>query len=105
MDQVTKAHGTVLRFRKAAGFGRWLEEPSLEGPEMPWVLLTDWREVKPCLELLRASARQPGLILVHTSSEKQYKRSLEWKASMKTTAGDNLFILPPLCAVAEMLQM
>jgi len=85
--------GGLYCLKKALGVERWL--PSTKSRF--FLLLADWREVKPCAEfLLRAAGEKAHALVVYTESPKQYNQALMW-ASWLPAQGYNrhVHVLPP----------
>jgi hypothetical protein len=96
-EHVEKAGGELLRFKKALGFEKWL----LELPQKPSVLLADWREAKPCLEIVADSVVKPCSMLVYTINDKQFKMATRWHATLPSEVRNNVHVMPTTyCAEA-----
>lgn len=61
--------------RKASRFIEWTDKGAL-----PYILLTDWREVKQCVDSISLTCQQdrPVFTVVMTEEKKQYDRALRW---------------------------
>lgn len=74
----TAAGGALLCFRKANKFVSWCGKAE----PLPYILLTDWREAKPCLALLDGAkvACRPALtvVLCEEAEPKFYLRAAAW---------------------------
>lgn len=61
--------------KKAVQFGRLLSRR----PTLPFVLLADWREAKPCWDILAEGVPdQLQLIVVYTEQDRQVKQAARW---------------------------
>jgi len=83
------AGASLFCLRKAMHFSMWLSEHSRSCPD--YVLLTDWREVKPCIVALnkRDSTDQPHCIIVLCDTAKQLSKASTWaKCHAKDSALD-----------------
>jgi len=94
------SHGTLLCFKKACGLKKWLAE----GSDTRWVLVTDWREAKPCVQLWAECVRRPDLILVVTDGERQMKRSLGWQTELQEDLRRKVRIVGTPSAVVPAIQ-
>lgn len=71
---VEKVGGKLICLKKAARLQQRRAYPGRVS-----VLLTDWREAKPCMEhLLSSQVEFPQLTVVYTASEKQFKVATHW---------------------------
>lgn len=94
------SHGTLLCFKKACGLKKWLAEAS----DTRWILVTDWREAKPCVQLWPECVRRPDLILVFTDGERQMKRSLGWQMELQEELRQKVRIVGSPCTVIPAIQ-
>mmetsp|Transcript_2612 Transcript_2612/g.6097 ORF Transcript_2612/g.6097 Transcript_2612/m.6097 type:complete len:287 (-) Transcript_2612:241-1101(-) len=83
--------GSLECFKKAAKFAVWLAEAEVE-PERsaaPYVLFTDWREVKPCMEHLLSHhpVQKPLATIVHCESRVHFIRATAWMHTLGPEAG------------------
>lgn len=87
--------GKLLCMRKAKRFGHWLEAQKDERFE-PYVLLTDWREAKPCLkEIIEIpQATQPTFMVVFCETQMLVKRVQEWSAAVARVSGLSFQVRP-----------
>mmetsp|Transcript_1277 Transcript_1277/g.3305 ORF Transcript_1277/g.3305 Transcript_1277/m.3305 type:complete len:341 (+) Transcript_1277:68-1090(+) len=71
---------SLLCLKKAAKYAAWLEQ----APRSPYALLTDWREVKPCLEAaaLHPPRNQPAFTVILCDIPKHYERASAWAQSL-----------------------
>merc|ERR1719282_637821 len=62
--------------KKASKFAAWLSEAQ----RPPFVLLTDWREVKPCTEAaaLQSPQNRPAFTVVLAEGPRQFERASAW---------------------------
>lgn len=75
---VEKVGGKLICLKKAARLQQRRAYPGRVS-----VLLTDWREAKPCMEhLLSSQVEFPQLIVVYTASEKQFKVATLWASTL-----------------------
>jgi len=67
---------SLLCLKKAAKYAAWLEQAQ----RPPHALLTDWREVKPCLQAsgLHAFHNQPVFTVILCDLPKHYERASAW---------------------------
>lgn len=91
-ETVEKANGTLMCLKKATGFGRWLSRM----PNVPFVLLADWREAKPCWDVLsQEMPNQLQFTLVYTEQERQFKQASQWAATLRARGGRNAIHVVP----------
>eukprot|EP00931_Biecheleriopsis_adriatica_P071079 TRINITY_DN44933_c0_g1_i1.p1 TRINITY_DN44933_c0_g1~~TRINITY_DN44933_c0_g1_i1.p1 ORF type:complete len:276 (+),score=64.25 TRINITY_DN44933_c0_g1_i1:83-910(+) len=81
-DVITEAGGVLIRLKKASKFLDWWTYNA----DRPLVLLTDWREAKPCVEGMHLSGRHvnancPLGICIFTKMPQVFKRASAWAAS------------------------
>lgn len=83
-DAATEAGASLVSLKKACNFAVWASH--VQRP--PFVLLTDWREVKPCL---RAAAKQPPqnrpLFTLVVAELEQFERVSTWARSLPPSSG------------------
>lgn len=99
-ETVEQANGNFMCLKKATGFGRWLSRVS----DMPFVLLADWREAKPCVEvLLQQPHEQTQIIVVYTEQDKQFKQASRWAASLPSQGYHHLVhVIPSTLRVEDL---
>jgi len=70
------------------------------------VLLTDWREAKPCMEnLLLSQAEHPHLTVVYTASDKQFKVASLWASTLQFQGmRQKVHIVPASGDVRELIE-
>lgn len=68
--------------KKAAKFGAWLS--NTEQPN--YVLLTDWREAKPCMDIISSSCKFIRMI-VFCEMETTFRKAIEWVRHLPIEAG------------------
>lgn len=91
-DIVEKANGSLMCLKKATGFGRWLSRT----PDVPFVLLADWREAKPCWDILaQDTPKHLQFTLVYTEQERQFKQASQWAASLRARGSRNTVHVVP----------
>jgi len=77
-EAAREAGGMLVCIKKANKFAMWLAEAQRQ----PFVLLTDWREVKPCTEAIadvRPQGRTgPSLTVVLAEEPRQFERASAW---------------------------
>jgi hypothetical protein len=86
ISQAAHDSGAVLIcVKKATKFAAWLAE----GQRQPCVLLTDWREAKPCLETaaLQPLANRPVATVVLCEQGQQFKRASAWTQTVAPELG------------------
>eukprot|EP00931_Biecheleriopsis_adriatica_P066216 TRINITY_DN40614_c0_g1_i1.p1 TRINITY_DN40614_c0_g1~~TRINITY_DN40614_c0_g1_i1.p1 ORF type:complete len:299 (-),score=83.57 TRINITY_DN40614_c0_g1_i1:159-1055(-) len=87
MDTVSEAGGAISCYKKAARFLEWWSCRC----KTPCILLSDWREVKPCLDGMKLSAEDgitsklPLAICVFTQSPQVYQRASDWAKTLTDT--------------------
>lgn len=71
-----EAGALLICMKKASKFAAWLGQKQ----RPPLVLLTDWREVKPCLQAAseQPPRNRPALVLVLCDVPAQYERAKAW---------------------------
>jgi len=90
-EEATAAVGAALMcLRKAKQFEDWSSRPGT----MPYVLLTDWREVKQCMATLQGRSPQtrPVFTVVIAESSKQYMRATEWAQQLPKDTTDPVYV-------------
>jgi len=79
-EAVEEADGCLVCLKKAAVYERWINRQTLARS----VLLCDWREAKPCLNVLeQCPENQPRCIIIYTDSERQHKAAVRWAETTK----------------------
>jgi len=92
-ETVEKASGSLMCLKKATGFGRWLTRM----PNIPFVLLADWREAKPCWDVLsQDTPHQLQFTLVYCEQERQFKQASQWAASLRARGSRNAIHVVPI---------
>lgn len=62
---------------------------------MPLVLLTDWRETKPCMQILaKHSFHHPQVTLVYTQGQKQLSLASRWVCTLVPEVRDQVSLAP-----------
>jgi len=78
-EAAREAGGMLVCIKKANKFAMWLAETQRQ---RPFVLLTDWREVKPCTEAVTQLRPQgcmgPALTVVLAEESRQFERASTW---------------------------
>jgi len=85
-DAAAGVGAELLCLKKAKQF----EHGSCRPGTMPYILLTDWREVKPCMEIMQGHKPQkrPVFIVVICEVNRQYARATRWVQNLsKDTTG------------------
>lgn len=88
---VDRENGVLVRLKKAAGVGRWLSR----APRPDFALLTDWREAKPCMQILDENDdfRRPRMTLVYVHGDKQFKQASRWAAKLPFFSESPVYII------------
>lgn len=90
-EEATAASDAELMYlRKACHFEAWCRRQST----IPYILLTDWREAKPCMEVvvgLKAEQR-PVFMVVICEVSRERTRATRWAQSLATDAATPLYI-------------
>lgn len=74
---------TLVCLKKAGKFATWLTH----APAQPFVLLTDWREVKPCMQAVaQCPANRPALTVVLGELPQHFERASAWAQSLPVGA-------------------
>jgi hypothetical protein len=75
----------LICVKKATKFAAWLAD----GQRQPCVLLTDWREAKPCLETaaLQPPTNRPVATVVLCEQGQQFKRASAWTQTVSRDLG------------------
>lgn len=81
MHQMVAALGGLLQcFKKAQQFENWLAR----SPKTDYVLLTDWREAKPCTDCLaERPCMLPSMLIVLCGSMRQVARAKQWQLNLQ----------------------
>lgn len=77
---VQGAGGSLVCIKKAHKFAIWLANAT-----SPYVLLADWREVKPCMQAIaRPGGHLPAMVVIMLDQPKQfqYQRVAEWVGTL-----------------------
>lgn len=71
---------SLICLKKAAKFANW----ACHSPRPPFALLTDWREVKPCMEALEGLPRErrPAATMVLCENQLHFHRASVWARSL-----------------------
>lgn len=77
-EAADKAGYEVICFKKVTGFKKWIAEVAIP----PSVLLTDWREAKPCVEVLDKSQTTFKVVIVYVSDDKQLRAASKWAQAL-----------------------
>eukprot|EP00929_Paragymnodinium_shiwhaense_P083040 TRINITY_DN44080_c0_g1_i1.p1 TRINITY_DN44080_c0_g1~~TRINITY_DN44080_c0_g1_i1.p1 ORF type:complete len:426 (-),score=99.58 TRINITY_DN44080_c0_g1_i1:366-1565(-) len=86
-DALEPLGGAVTCMKKARVMERWLSKPIAS---KPFILLTDWREAQPCMQVLSslkpaadaAPAGPPALTVIFCSTSRQVKRASTWLSTL-----------------------
>lgn len=85
LDEVTGTAGaSLVCLKKASKYGDWLRR----GQRPAYILLTDWREVKPCLGIASQAAlsNQPTFTVVLCEEQCQFHRAQAWAEALPRRA-------------------
>jgi len=92
LGSMAKANDAALVcLKKALRFSTWVRQCTL-----PYVLVSSWREVKPCVSEFSYAGeqiREPGLIVVLCEQTREYSNALNW-AMGKNTGQIRVYVLP-----------
>lgn len=78
---VERMGGAAVCLKKALDFGQWLER---DGPTVPYVLITDWREAQPLMGFLeREDAHKPTSLILVCDSMRQWCRASRWSRKVE----------------------
>lgn len=80
----------LLCLKKAKNFQDWSCKPGT----MPYVLLTDWREVKQCMVTLQGlrPQKRPVFTVVTVETGKQYLRATDWAQQLPRDTTDPVYV-------------
>jgi len=83
-DAARSAGASLVCLKKASKFAVWLR--SAQRP--PYVLLTDWRELKPCINTAKQVhiSNQPTFTIVFCKDARHYERACAWAKSLPPRA-------------------
>mmetsp|Transcript_42178 Transcript_42178/g.108691 ORF Transcript_42178/g.108691 Transcript_42178/m.108691 type:complete len:293 (-) Transcript_42178:58-936(-) len=102
---VREMSGALICQRKAFKFASWVSSTS----PRPLVLVTSWREAKPCIDAMASSTWKPLVTVVVTSSQKVSAKAGEWvQAQIAERPHDLIMViqdLHPQLLVAHLLNM
>jgi hypothetical protein len=75
-----ESQASLMCLKKAAKYAAWLEQAQ----RPPYALLTDWREVKPCLQAaaLHPPRNQPVFTVILCELPKHYERASAWAQAL-----------------------
>lgn len=84
-ESVRDQGGGMVCFKKANKFYCWLQRLS----RPVYTLVTDWREAKPCIDLMLESGNiaPPVMTIVLCSSQRQVKRVMDWARTVPGRVG------------------
>lgn len=74
---------SLLCLKKATKFATWLE--SVLHPN--YILFTDWREAKPCMDAVVASKAMFRQMVVFCETDQMFKRASDWAGKLPLEAG------------------
>lgn len=76
------AHASLLCLKKASKFAVWLAQ--VWDQRQPFALLTDWREVKPCIQAASAHPPQnrPAFTVVLCEVQRHFERASAWAQTL-----------------------
>lgn len=79
-DATAAVGASLLYLRKALEFKDWCCTFDMS----PYILLTDWREAKPCMEIVRGlkAERQPVFMMVICEVSRERTRATRWAQSL-----------------------
>jgi len=80
----------LLCLRKAKQFEAWSRKPGTK----PYVLLTDWREAKPCMDILagRGPQNKPVFTVVICEVRGQYGRASRWAEAHSENTAEPVYV-------------
>jgi hypothetical protein len=83
-EAAREARASLLCLKKASKFSMWLSQDQRQ----PFALLTDWREVKPCIQAVSAHPPQnrPAFTVVLCEVQRHYERASAWAQSLPPRA-------------------
>merc|ERR1712012_1277016 len=74
-EAIGSVGGKLVCLKKASVFERWLHRQQ----HVPYVMLCDWREAKPCMEVCdQECSSPPRCTIVCAATEKQYTVAAKW---------------------------
>jgi len=85
LNEVTRTAGaSLVCLKKASKYGDWLRK----GQRPPYILLTDWREVKPCLGIASQVmlSNQPTFTVVLCEEQSHFDRAHAWAGALPRRA-------------------
>lgn len=89
------AGGSLVCLRKAKKFAAWIGE----GEHPPYLLLSDWREIKPCMQALTQPGVHglPAVIVVFVDQPRLHRRVTQWAETIALQGlRCRLYVLPKL---------
>lgn len=90
MEAVEDVGGRLYCLKKSFEFKRWAQRTQSHF----FMLLADWREVKPIAEFLAHTGfEKPHALVVYTEHEKQYQQALRWASA--NSYGRPVHVLEP----------
>jgi hypothetical protein len=80
VNAAEESQASLLCLKKAGKYAAWLEQAQ----RPPYALLTDWREVKPCLQAanLHSPRNQPVFTVILCELPKHYERASAWAQAL-----------------------
>jgi len=93
MEAVEDVGGRLHCLKKSFGFQQWAQRTKARF----FMLLADWREVKPSADFLaQAVFDKPHVLVVYTENEKQYKQALSWASWLPANGySRQVYVLEP----------
>mmetsp|Transcript_1666 Transcript_1666/g.6555 ORF Transcript_1666/g.6555 Transcript_1666/m.6555 type:complete len:309 (+) Transcript_1666:83-1009(+) len=85
-ESMAKLGGAMVCLKKARQFDHWIER----NPKANYILLTDWREAKPCADALNdrlGKCGAPMMTIVICDIVRQVSRAVQWAQSMGSEGG------------------
>mmetsp|Transcript_55389 Transcript_55389/g.171575 ORF Transcript_55389/g.171575 Transcript_55389/m.171575 type:complete len:397 (+) Transcript_55389:66-1256(+) len=100
-EAVQAAGASLVCLKKAAKFALWLRNAQ----RPPFILLTDWREVKPCLMAAaeQHTTNQPTFTVVLCEEPRCFERASAWAQSL-LPRGDPVHVCPDLTLLQNFLK-
>mmetsp|Transcript_108310 Transcript_108310/g.316849 ORF Transcript_108310/g.316849 Transcript_108310/m.316849 type:complete len:365 (-) Transcript_108310:379-1473(-) len=96
-----EAGASLVCLKKADKFAAW----AAHAERPPFVLLTDWREAKPCLQALAPQPQhcRPLLTVILADDAKQFERASLWAGSLPESTG-SVHVFPDVDMTKHFLQ-
>lgn len=106
-DVAQEAGGSLVCRKKAHKFAFWVANgPPGEKNSAPYVLLSDWREIKPCMQVIAQCAARdfPLVIAVLSDQPTQHERIVAWAEQVAAEGFARVHVIEDVSELRGLLQ-